>query len=195
MADAGLLARSPLDAALPPGRYGVAGAAAGVTLQAIVPAGVAGVAARRGRGEAVRLNLGLPPPKRWADLDGGRAMWLGPDRWLMLADHDIEPELRGRLGHAASVTDQTDARCFIRVGGPRARDALAKAVPLDLHPRGFRPGDAATTLAAHFTIQIWQLDDAPRYDLAVARGYAADFAAFLLHAAAEFGVEVLSAAP
>ena len=192
MADATLHARSPLDAAVPPGRHGATGAEAGVTLGEVSVAGAASVAARSGRGEQVRLDLGLPPPGRWADCELGRAVWLGPDRWLVLADGDIERQLRERVGDAVAVTDQSDARCVIRVGGPRARDALAKAVPLDLHPRAFRPGNAATTLAAHLTIQIWQLDDAPSYNLAVARGYAADFAAFLLHAAAEFGVEMLS---
>ena len=192
MADAILLARSPLTAALRPGRHGEAGGEAGITLREIVPGGIACVTARNGHGDAVTRSLGLPPVRRWSDHDGLRAVWLGPDRWLLLGDRDIEAELRGRLGDAASISDQTDARCLIRVRGPRARDALAKAVPLDLHPRAFSPGHAATTLAAHLTIQIWQLDDAPTYELAVARGYAADFAAFLLHAAAEFGVEVLS---
>ncbi len=194
MVDAALLARSPLDAVLTVGRHGEATALPGVTLQEIVPAGAASIAARLGRGDLVRMTLGLPPPRRWADVGGMRAIWSGPDRWLVLADHDIEAELRGRLGNAASITDQSDARCIVRVRGPHARDALAKGISLDLHPRAFRPGNAAATLVAHTTAQFWQLDDAPSYDLAVARGYAAGFAAFLLESAAEFGVEVLSPA-
>lgn len=192
MADTALLARSPLDAVLRPGRHGQSGAVAGVTLQAVVPGGMASVAARLGCGDAARSRLALPPPGRWADLDAMRAVWSGPDRWLLSAERDVEAELRQLLGQTASVSDQTDARCVIRVSGPRAREALAKGVPLDLHPRAFGVGDAATTLAAHVSVQIWQLDDGPSYDLAVARGYAADFTAFLLHAAAEFGVEALS---
>lgn len=194
MADAALLARSPLDSVLTPGRHGEATALPGVTLREIVPIGAASIAARLGRGDMVRMTLGLPPPRRWADAGGMRAVWSGPDRWLVLADHDIEAELRGRLGDAASITDQSDARCIVRISGPHARDTLAKGVALDLHARAFRPGNAASTLVAHTTAQLWQLDDTPSYDLAVARGYAAGFAAFLLESAAEFGVEVLSPA-
>ena len=194
MVDAALLARSPLDAVLTAGRHGEATALPGVTLQEIVPAAAASIAARLGRGDVVRMSLGLPPPRRWADVSGMRAIWSGPDRWLVLADHDIEAELRDRLGSAASITDQSDARCVVRISGPHARDVLAKGVALDLHARAFRAGDTASTLVAHTTVQLWQLDDAPSYDMAVARGYAAGLAAFLLESAAEFGVEVLSPA-
>ena len=40
------------------------------------------------------------------------------------------------------------------------RDVLAKGVPLDLHPKAFKPGDVATTLVAYIGVQIDLLDDA-----------------------------------
>ena len=88
------------------------------------------------------------------------------------------------------MSDLSDGRTVIRVGGPRARDALAKGVPIDLHPRVFRPGDAAVTTVAHIDAHVWQVDAAPTYEIAVSRSYAAAFLEWLIDSAAEFGVAI-----
>jgi sarcosine oxidase subunit gamma len=62
---------------------------------------------------------------------------------------------------------------------------------IDLHPRAFTPGDTALTLAGHIGVQIWQLDDTPSYEIAVARGYAGSLIGWLLPAGEEFGITVL----
>jgi sarcosine oxidase subunit gamma len=75
------------------------------------------------------------------------------------------------------------------------REALAKGVAIDLHPRAFKTADAAATLVSHVAVQLWQVDDAPTYELAVARGFALSFWHWLATSAAEFGLELVGNAP
>jgi sarcosine oxidase subunit gamma len=77
----------------------------------------------------------------------------------------------------------------LRLSGPRSRDVLAAVVPIDLHPRAFRPGDTAMTLAGHIAVQIRLVDD--DFELMAFRGYAGSLFQTVLHAGLEFGVDVL----
>jgi methylglutamate dehydrogenase subunit D len=121
-------------------------------------------------------------------------VWAGPGQWLAMgAGADgaaFEQRLRDALGHLASVSDQSDGRTIIRVGGDKARDALAKGVPIDLHPREFRPGDAAVTIVANIGAQIWQVDEKPTYEFIISRSVAAVFLEWLIGSATEFGVRL-----
>jgi sarcosine oxidase subunit gamma len=92
-----------------------------------------------------------------------------------------------------SLVEQSHARTLLRVRGPRVREALAKGVAVDLHPRAFKPGDAATTLVAHLPVTLWQIDDQPTYEFAVARSLAQSFWQWLSTAAAEYGLEFAEA--
>jgi len=89
----------------------------------------------------------------------------------------------------ASLVDQSHGRTLLVLTGPRVRDALAKGVPIDLHPRAFRPGDAASTLIAHIPVHLWQVDDRPSYEFAIARSLAQSFWQWLTAAAAEWGLQ------
>ena len=73
--------------------------------------------------------------------------------------------VRARIGPFAAVSDQSDARLVLRVSGPRVRDVLAKGVPVDLHPKAFKPGDIACTVVGYINTQIDMLDEAT-YQLA-----------------------------
>ena len=88
------------------------------------------------------------------------------------------------------MTDQSDARLVLLLSGPRVRDVLAKGVPVDLHPKAFKPGDVANTIVAHIGVQIDMLDDAPIYQLTAPRSTAGSFWSWLTASAAEFGYEV-----
>ena len=90
----------------------------------------------------------------------------------------------------ASISDQSGGRTVLRVSGPRARDVLAKGLPIDLHPRAFAPGSAATSTISLMGVQLWQVDDAPSYDIALFRSLSASFWRWLTASAAEFGYEV-----
>ena len=141
--------------------------------------------ARRVR-EAFGMELPFVPRRMAA---GAMAFaWSGPGHWLAMTTQSdgaaFTATLRSLFEGAASVSDQSDGRLVIRVGGPGAREALARGVPIDLHPRAFMPGDTALTLAAHIPIHIWQVDALPTYELAVPRGMAASFLDWLGPAAA-----------
>lgn len=161
---------------------------------------MATVAPVRGQEPAFRNAIGarygveLPTESgRWAQGRDIAFLWSGPGQWLAVAergrDRDLEQELRAVVGDVASVVDQSDGRVVVRLGGQSARDVLAKGVPIDLHPRAFRPGDVAITHASHIGIILWQLDDAPTYEVALFRSYGQSFAHWLDEAAAEFAIQ------
>ncbi len=135
-------------------------------------------------------GIELPAPGTRIEGKNVALAWTGPGQWLAAAERgggrDLEQELKPLLAGLASVTDQSDARAVIRISGPRARDVLAKGVPVDLHPRVFKPGAVAITHASHIGIILWQLDAAPTYEIAMFRSYAQSFADWLEHSAAEF---------
>ncbi len=133
---------------------------------------------------------------------GPRALWLGPDEWLVVtADDDrvsVLSSLRAALGreHAATV-DASDGRTVIRVRGSRSRDVLAKGCPLDLHPRHFPAGRCAHSLIAgigaliHATATDAKGADAV-YEVYVHRSLAAHLWAWLEDAGREYGVRVIA---
>jgi heterotetrameric sarcosine oxidase gamma subunit len=194
---AGWLRQSAWAGLLPAGRTGCAVGPPGVTVSSRDDLGLATVIARTGAlAELVRLlsaSHGIDLPARPV-VAGGRAfdlVWAGPEQWLAVSDDwSIARRLADELAGLASVADQSDARAVLRIGGPRARAVLAKGCPLDLHPRAFGPGDTAVTAIAHVGVQLWQLDDAPTYELAVPRSMAKSFWTWLSASAAEFGLAV-----
>lgn len=158
---------------------------------------MASFAAVRGKAEALdaalraAYGIGLPEGVgRRVEGEGIAFAWTGPDQWLAIAprnaERDLERELKATLAGVASVVDQSDGRVVVRIQGPRARDVFAKGVPIDLHPRVFRPGDVAITHASHIGIILWQLDEAPTYEVALFRSYAESFAHWLDESAAEY---------
>ncbi|MDX2202854.1 MAG: sarcosine oxidase subunit gamma family protein [Hyphomicrobiaceae bacterium] len=196
---------SGLEGRLVPGRHGNASGPAGVTLHLCPPRALASVMARRGaleaavRGVKAGFGLDLPSAPRRVAADATAFAWSGPGQWLAMTTGQtpgaFEQALRKALGASASVVDQSGGRLILRLAGPAARAVLAKTIPLDVHPRAFGPGDAASTLAGHIGVQLWQLDEAPTYEIAVMRSYAASLAQFLLDNSVEFGVEVSGAPP
>ena len=101
----------------------------------------------------------------------------------------MEALLAAPFAGLASVVDQSHGRTLLRVTGPHVRDALAKGVAVDLHPRAFKTGDAAATLVSHIPVQLWQIDDRPTYEFAVARSLAQSFWHWLEASAAQYGLE------
>ncbi len=179
------------------GRHGSAGNMPGVCATPVDWRSLATILAGEGRRaevESALTNLvGITPPSAPKRVQGrfGDLIWSGPDQWLLASESPnvvarAERDLRG----LAAVSDQTDARAVLRVAGPRVRDALAKGCLVDLHPRVFRTGDVALTSIAHIGAQIWQIDDAPTYDIAVFRSMAASFWSWFIASASAYGCEV-----
>jgi len=161
---------------------------------------MASVMARKSRQDDVThrvhqvFGLDLPASPRRVAVGRIAFAWAGPGHWLAMADevesHAFEHELRRALPGLASVSNQSDGRTVIRIGGMKARDALAKGVTIDLHPRAFGPGHAAVTSVAHVGVHFWQLDPEPTYELVMFRSFGAAFWQWLVASSAEFGVEV-----
>jgi len=99
--------------------------------------------------------------------------------------------LRAELGALASLSEQSDSRIVLELSGGPTRNALAKLVPIDLHPRAFRPNDTALTLFGHIAGQITQMDEVPTYELMAPRSFAESFVHDVLAAGAEFGIDVI----
>jgi sarcosine oxidase subunit gamma len=183
---------------------GAATASPGVTLAVRSDLALCSVMARKDSFDALTrrvrqaFGLALPSTPRHVAAAAVAFAWAGPDAWLVSAQgmsgHALEQRLRRELGGLVSIADQSDGRTVIRVAGPRAREALAKGVPIDLHPRAFVAGDTALITVAHIGVQVWQLDDAPTYELAVFRSFAVAFWHWLADASAEFGVAVADGA-
>ncbi len=118
-------------------------------------------------------------------------LWMGPDAWLLVSGragkiHELLPIERGFL------TDVSHGRAVFRVGGPRARDLLAKGCSIDLHPRVFRAGHCAQTSLAHVGVLLHLVDAGGEFDLYCARSYAQHLWHWLTEAAAEYGYEVIA---
>ena len=143
------------------------------------------------------LGFGLPVEPNTVSAGGGlHLLWLGPDEWLLVAPPGEEAKLLQSLSavigevHAA-ITDVTDSRAVIGLSGPNVRDVLAKGCSLDLHPRVFGPGRCAQSLLAKASILLHQTDEAPRFDIYVARSYADYLWRWLEDAGTEYGVSVV----
>ncbi len=130
----------------------------------------------------------LPLPGRTLRADGVLYLWSGRASWLALADGDdtdFSETLARRLCGLAAVTDQSDGRAMLRVQGPSARDALAKLLPIDLHPAVFAMDATALTLAGHISVQIWRRAE-NAFELACFRSFAEDLLEALHAASREF---------
>jgi sarcosine oxidase subunit gamma len=197
-----LATRSALHGVIVPGRYGKPAATPGVTISERVDLGLATVAVRKGTAEALAAAVraayatGLPSDSTVATGPTVAFIGMAPGQWFAvserLANGALAEDLTAKLAGLASITDQSDGRAVVRIAGPRARDVLAKGLPIDLHPGVFRTGSAATSTIGHMGIQIWQVDDAPTYDIAVFRGFAESFLRWITSSAAEFGYTVES---
>ena len=151
-----------------------------------------------GAPSAAEAALGFPLPTEpgtAAGARGTRALWLGPDEWLVVGapgtEAALETELAEALAGLGSVVDLSANRTAVEVTGPRARDVLAKGCALDLHPRAFGPGRCAQTLLGR--AQVILDHEPPAFRLLVRGSFAAYVATWLLGAAEEFSTARASA--
>ena len=198
MADAALIPRAPFSGCA----HGI-GAGGGVIATDRDGLGLATVAVRKSQSPALtqrvneRFGLLLPAGPRRAAAAGVAFAGTGPGMWLATQEkggNEFAAALEEEIGAMAAVTDQSDGYAVLRLAGPKVRDALAKIIPLDVHPAVFRPGDVASTTASHMGITLWRLEDAaegsPVFEVAVFRSLAGSFWHALSLSAAEFGLSV-----
>jgi sarcosine oxidase subunit gamma len=144
-------------------------------------------------GHGSRGGVELPvTPNTWVPTGAGRAIWLGPDEWLLTstahAPDELETELRAIVQpNGGAATDVSAQRIGVRLTGSRVRDVLAKGCSVDLHPRVFGRGRVAQTTVGLAGVILLALSDSGEDFLVLVRssfaGYLADW---LLDAAREF---------
>jgi len=193
-----LVARSALSGIAVPGHYGRDGVT-GIVIEERTDLAFAGIACKHGKHfaliNAVNTAFGVVLPDGPRRVSRGYVTFagVGSDQWTASAGGadaaGFAARVRARLGPFAAVSDQSDARLILRISGPRVRDVLAKGVPVDLHPKAFRPGDIACTVVGYINTQIDMLDEAT-YQFAAPRSMAGSFWSWLTASAAEFGYEV-----
>ena len=139
------------------------------------------------------LGTRLPTtPNTWVASAAERAIWLGPDEWLLTSTAHLPEELTGRAREAVRalggvVTDVSAQRIGIRLTGRRARDVLAKGCSIDLHPVVFGRGRAAQTSVGLAGVILLAMSDAgEEFLLLVRSSFAGYLANWLLDAAEEF---------
>jgi len=101
------------------------------------------------------LGVSLPRQPNCAAGSTTRAIWMGPDEW-MLVDPPVGREaLEAVAGTVAALAVEVgDGRYALDVEGDTAREFLAKAVPVDLHPATFPVDRSAMTLFAQIPVVI-----------------------------------------
>ena len=198
-----LQAKSALAGVAVPGRYGRSYGEPGIVISERIGLGLATVAARKGKTDALNqavasaYGVDLPTSSRVAQGSQVSFVGYGPGQWLAvsesLANGALARDLSAKLAGLASISDQSGGRTVLRLSGPHARDVLAKGLPIDLDPRAFPLGSAATSAISHMGVQLWQLDDTRSYDLAIFRSVSESFWSWLSASAAEFGYVVEAA--
>src|SRR3712207_67290 len=146
-----------------------------------------------GREASAALGVDLPTaPNTWVPAGTGRAVWLGPDEWLLSSTAQTPEELEARVRAAVrplggSATDVSAQRVGLRLTGARVRVVLAKGCSVDLHPRVFGRGSSAQTTLGQAGIVLLALsDDADDVVVLVRSSFAGYLADWLLDAALEF---------
>jgi sarcosine oxidase subunit gamma len=142
------------------------------------------------------LGLSVPEAPDAVTADGKTTvLWGGPKRWLVVWPDafglDLSQEIASALGELpAAVVDVGSGRTVLRVSGPRARYVLAKGCTVDLRPEAFAPGTVRLTAIGHYAAALHLVDDAPTFDVIVARGFAQAFWEWLCEASREVGYSV-----
>jgi sarcosine oxidase subunit gamma len=182
------------------GRHGLRHGAPGLLIQELDGLQIISLAARQGRGRSLsaavhqRWHLELPRTPRVVEGEGVAFVWSGAHQWLAIANEDageLAAELQAVAQSAASITAQGNGRVVLRLSGPAVGDVLSSVVPIDLHPRVFRPGDTALTLAGQIGVQIRQIDDTPSFEIIAFRSFAGSLLQTVLEVGLKFGVEIL----
>jgi heterotetrameric sarcosine oxidase gamma subunit len=176
---------------------------------------IARVAARKGQLAALtsrvreRFGVELPQGPQRVEANGLAFVGVGVETWLAVAEggfaspgaapsaapdkalNGFAASVRQVIDDLATVSDQLGSYVVLRLTGPRVRDALAKFVPLDMHPHVFDPGSAATTIASHIPVTLWRLaddsDGSAVFEIAAPRSYAGSFWHVVMESSAEFG--------
>ena len=127
---------------------------------------LASLAARQGSeaqaASAAEGLTGFALPESAQHASGGdyMAWWMGPDLWMIDAPHDSHEGLagmvKGAVGDAASVVEQTDGWCRFDVDGNRALEVFERLCNANL--RTAKAGAAVRTSMEHLGVFVLCLE-------------------------------------
>lgn len=101
------------------------------------------------------------PGARKASVEGARGiLWMSPDELLVLCHYDDVPSAIDKMtathgAEHALLVNVSDARASFRIGGPRAREVMAKLCPVDFSPDAFGQGTFRRTRMAQVAAAVW----------------------------------------
>ncbi|WP_380160522.1 sarcosine oxidase subunit gamma [Kineococcus sp. R86509] len=160
----------------------------GVSLRVPPGPGAAVVAGILGADLPVKNNT-------WTCTERGRAVWLGPDEWLVTEPAvsargglDLETTLRTAVApFGGTAVDVSAQRVGLRLAGPHARAVLAKGCSIDVHPRSFAPNACAQTTLGQAGVVLLSLGSTgDAFTLLVRSSFAGYLADWLVDATLEF---------
>lgn len=128
----------------------------------------------------------MPDPGHVMLRDDTRILWLGPDRYLLVSDENVQmlntPE-------GVAVNDVSSSRTVLRLSGSAVRAVLAADCTLDLDPNVFKPDQCATTDIDQVVVVLDCIDH-DTFDVYVPRGFAVSFWEWLLAQSQEYGGKI-----
>ena len=172
----------------------------GVTLELIAGEERFNIEARRGRAAdlaaAIAAAFGAAPvdAAQTVEVGGFSFIGVGPSRWHAISRGPERAARRDALLRAvrecATIVDVSHGFVSFRLAGPKAVQALAKLVRLDLDPASFPPGAVANTELHGMSVQLRRTSDGEAFECAVSRSFASSLFHALTSAADPYGVWV-----
>lgn len=134
------------------------------------------------------LAIELPRDPNRAVGTSMRAIALAPGEWLIVGGTVHNDVLLAATVDAAvaHVADIGEGRVVYAVSGRRSRDLIAKACPIDLHPRAFGSGRAAQSVLAQVSVLIDQPSDEAVFHIYADASYAYHLNLWFADAVLEF---------
>jgi heterotetrameric sarcosine oxidase gamma subunit len=175
------------------GMTGERGPEGAVVIEDLDGLGIAAVVAGKGQKQKLEqrlrecFDIPLPQGPRRSSTGPMAFVGIGVGAWLATCHRQgnaFAASLRAAIGDLAAVSDQSDGYSALRIRWPAAREVLSEMVGIDLHPRSFKAGDVAVTVAESMGVTLWRLEDDAAgsgvFEVAVYRSLAADFGRLLL---------------
>ena len=128
--------------------------------------------------EPISQVTGCPLPGQRAIVQAGSSAlaWMSPDELLLLvsyaeADATVVALDAALTGQHALAVNVSDARAVFQIGGPGAREVLARLCPVDLSLAAFSTGETRRTRLAQVPAAFW-VDEADTFTLVCFRSVA-----------------------
>lgn len=145
---------------------------------------------------AEELGLRLPViPGTCVGNDQACVYWLGPNEWLVIVKAGVEAGLQRRLrqslsGHF-SIVDVSGGQTLLKLSGAAVENVLKKSCVYDFHPSRFAAGSCVQTTFAKATALVSKTAD-NSFELIIRRSFADYIFRWIVDAADEYGVEVIT---